>query len=96
MTVGNDARKAVAGGFPVENVVCSDLERGEITLAVEFVLEDVTVKYYNKGFGILVTSCSSRHKRHFQCPSSEVAYLTPKLSNLAPHSMRRHLRHARI
>lgn len=36
MTVGNDARKAVADGFPVENVVCSDLERGEITLAVEF------------------------------------------------------------
>ena len=36
MPVGNDVRKAIADGYPVQNVIASDLEKGDYLNSATF------------------------------------------------------------
>ena len=42
MPVGNDVRKAIADGYPVQNVIASDLEKGEYLNSAAFVFTILT------------------------------------------------------
>ena len=42
MPVGNDVRKAIADGYPVQNVIASDLEKGEYLNSAAFAFTILT------------------------------------------------------
>ena len=58
--VGNDARKAIADGFPVHNVIASDLEEGtETHMSIALVTYDVILEFWRLGHTLFKSSAET-------------------------------------
>ena len=66
VVVGNDIRKAVADGFPVEGVIGSDLHPGAYDTKSERQPWQSTEHLHRQSSGTLGTSFSDRRPRRFQ------------------------------
>lgn len=65
--VGNDVRKAAADGFPVEQIIASDLKRGETILPVgPSLVSDTQLTDHVQNSGTSVTYSSAPVRSHFQ------------------------------